>query len=297
VSPHDDLLARYRGFLMQERGLAGRTTARYLRVARRFLAACSPGGGVTADSVTVAAALGFLTAECAGKSTGWAGCVAVAVRSLLRFLHLEGLICGPLAQAVPMPAQWRLAALPKAAGTDVPAALLASCDRESAAGRRDYAVLMLLSRLGLRAGEVAALQMSDIGWRDGTLRVHGKGPRIDVLPLPADAGQAIADYVRRGRPLVAGGALFRRIGAPRGGLDPSAVTGIVYRACDRAGLPRTGAHRLRHTAAVTMLGGGASLPQIAQVLRHSSLATTAIYAKADRQALAALARPWPGGAA
>lgn len=296
-SAQDVLLARYRGYLMQERGLGERTTARYLRVARRFLTACSPDGDVAADSVTAAAALGFLTAECAGKSSGWAGCVTVAVRSLLRFLHLEGLIAGPLAQAVPMPARWRLAALPKTVGPDVLAALLASCDRGTAAGRRDYAVLMLLARLGLRAGEVAELQLADVGWHDGTLRVRGKGPRTDVLPLPADAGQAIADYVRDGRPRIAGGALFWRVGAPPGGLEPTAVTGIVYRACDRAGLPRAGAHRLRHTAAATMLGGGASLPQIAQVLRHASLETTAIYAKADRQALAALARPWPGGAA
>jgi integrase/recombinase XerD len=296
-SPGDVLLARYRRYLVQERGLAEQTTTRYLRVARRFLTACSPGSDLVADSVTAAAAFGFLTAECEGKSSGWAGCVTVAVRSLLRFLHLDGLIARPLAQAVPMPAQWRLAALPKTVAPGVLAALLASCDRGTAAGRRDYAVLLLLSRLGLRAGEVAALQLCDVGWRDGTLRVRGKGSRIDVLPLPADAGEAIADYVRGGRPRQAGGPLFRRIGAPHGGLEPSSVTGIVYRACDRAGLPRTGAHRLRHTAAATMLGGGASLPQIAQVLRHASLATTAIYAKADRQALAALARPWPGGAA
>ncbi len=296
-SPEDALLARYRGYLVQQRGLAEQTTARYLRVARRFLTACSPGGDVTADSVTAPAALGFLTAECAGKSTGWAGCVTVAIRSLLRFMHMDGLIAGPLAQAVPMPAQWRLAALPKTVAPDALAALLASCDRRTAAGRRDYAVLLLLSRLGLRAGEVAALQMPDVGWRDGTLRVHGKGTRIDVLPLPAYAGEAIGDYVRDGRPRQAGGPLFRRIGAPHGGLEASSVTGVVYRSCDRAGLPRAGAHRLRHTAATAMLGGGASLPQIAQVLRHASLDTTAIYAKADQQALAALARPWPGGAA
>ena len=296
-SPHDVLLGRYRGYLAQERGLAERTTVRYLRVARRFLTACSPDGGVTADSVTAAAALGFLTGECAGKSAGWAGCASVAIRSLLRFLHLEGLIAVPLAQAVPMPAQWRLAALPKTVGQDALSALLTSCDRESAAGRRDYAVLVLLARLGLRAGEVAALRLSDVGWRDGTLRVRGKGSRLDVLPLPADAGEAIADYVRGGRPRQAGGALFRRIVAPHGGLEATSVTGIGYRACDRAGLPRAGAHRLRHTAATAMLDGGASLPQIAQVLRHASLATTAIYAKADRRALAALARPWPGGAA
>jgi integrase/recombinase XerD len=296
-SPAERLLDRYRGYLLQERGLSPGTAARYLRLARRLLSSCRPAGDSPAGGVTAAAALAFLTAECAGKSAGWAGCATVAVRSLLRFLHLDGLIPGPLAQAVPMPAQWRLAALPEPAGPDALAALLDSCDRDTPAGRRDYAVLLLLSRLGLRAAEVSALQMPDVGWRDGTLLVHGKGSRTDMLPLPADAGEAIADYVRNGRPRVAGGPLFRRASAPAGGLTPTTVTGIVYRACDRAGLPRMGAHRLRHAMATAMLGGGASLPQIAQVLRHASLETSAIYAKADKKALAALARPWPGGAA
>jgi integrase/recombinase XerD len=296
-SPAERLLEKYRGYLLQERGLSPGTAARYLCLARRFLGSTPPAGDSPARGVTAAAALAFLTAECAGKSAGWAGCATVAVRSLLRFLHLDGLIPGPLAQAVPMPARWRLAGLPEPAGPDAVAALLASCDRDTSAGRRDYAVLVLLSRLGLRAAEVAALQMSDVGWLDGTLRVHGKGSRTDVLPLPADAGEAVADYVRDGRPRVPGGPLFRRTGAPPGGLTPTTVTGIVYRACDRAGLPRMGAHQLRHGVATAMLGGGASLPQIAQVLRHASLETSAIYAKADKSALAALARPWPGGAA
>ncbi|GAA4984713.1 site-specific recombinase XerD [Nonomuraea thailandensis] len=295
MSSRDELLARYRRYLMQERGLAEGTTTRYLTVARRFLAASPPDEHV--GGVSAAAALAFVTAECAGKSTGWAGCVTVAVRSFLRFLHLDGLIAGPLAQAVLMPAQWRLSALPNATEPEAVAALLASCDPGTIAGRRGYAVLVVLARLGLRAGEVAALQLSDVGWRDGTLRVRGKGSRVDVLPLPADVGQAIGDYVRGGRPRQADGALFRRIGAPHGELEGCAVTNIVYRACDRAGLPRAGAHRLRHATATAMLNGGASLPQIAQVLRHTDLSTTAIYAKADRQALGMLARPWPGGAA
>ena len=290
-------LERYRGYLLRERGLAERTAVRYVQVARRFLASCSPDGGACVQGVSAASAIRFLTAECAAHSAGWAGCVAVALRSLLRFLHLEGLIGQPLAQAVPTPAGWRLAGLPKAITPSALSALLASCDRGSAAGRRDYAVLLLLARLGLRAGEVAALQMADVGWREGTLRIRGKGPRLDLLPLPADVGLALAGYVRDGRPRLAGGALFRRVVAPHGCLSPTSVTGIVYRACDRCGLPHSGAHRLRHTAATQMLGAGASLPEIAQVLRHASLASTAIYAKVDRKALAGLARPWPGGAA
>jgi integrase/recombinase XerD len=296
TAPLDELLDRYSAYLLRERGLAGGTARRYMDLARRFLLSCPQSGDLPAGGVTAVAAWAFLTAECAGKSAGWAACVTVAVRSLLRFLHLEGLIAGPLAQAVPMPAQWRLAALPEPVEADALGAMLGSCDQDTPAGRRDYAIVVLLSRLGLRAAEVAGLRLADVGWRDGTLLVRGKGSRTDVLPLPADAGTAIAGYVRGGRPLEAGGALFRRACAPHGGLAPATVTGIVYRACDRAGLPRAGAHRLRHAAATAILAGGASLPQVAQVLRHASIETTAIYAKADRKALAALARPWPGGA-
>jgi integrase/recombinase XerD len=296
-SPLEVFLDRYRGYLLRERGLEQRTAARYVHVARRFLTSCARHGDAGLAGVNAEAAVRFLTAECAARSPGWARCVAVALRSLLRFLHVEGLIGQPLAQAVPTPAGWRLAGLPKALAPAALSALLAGCDRQSAAGRRDYAVLLLLARLGLRAGEVAALQMADVGWREGRLRVRGKGRRVDLLPLPPDVGRALADYVRNGRPQAAGGTVFRRIVAPHGPVAPTTVTGIVYRACDRAGLPRAGAHRLRHTAATQMLRAGASLPEVAQVLRHASTASTAIYAKVDRQALAALARPWPGGAA
>ena len=289
------LLNRYHAYLLQERGLAAGTAARYLRLAGRFAASCPPGGNSPAGGVTAAAALAFLTAECAGKSVGWAGCATVAVRSFLRFLHLDGVLDAPLAQAVPMPAQWRLAGLPDPVGPDQLAALLAGCNRDTPVGLRDYAVIVLLSRLGLRAAEAAALQLADVGWRDGTLLVHGKGSRADVLPLPPDAGTALAGYVRGGRPPRAGGPLFLRACAPPGALSPAGISTIVYRACDRAGLPPAGAHRLRHFAATAMLGAGATLPQIAQVLRHSDTETTMVYAKADRKALEALARPWPGG--
>src|SRR5258706_325492 len=185
---------------------------------------------------------------------------AACVGEVFAQRRVRGLKCHISPKAVPMPAQWRLASLPDPIGPNALAALLASCDRDTPAGRRDRAVLVVLSRLGLRAAEAAALQLSDVGWRDGTLRVRGKGSRTDVLPLPADAGSAIADYVRGGRPPVAGGPLFHRICAPPAGLSPTGVTSIVYRACERAGLPRAGAHRLRHAAATAMLGGGASLP-------------------------------------
>jgi integrase/recombinase XerD len=170
--------------------------------------------------------------------------------------------------------------------------LLASCDRRRTIRRRDYAILVLLSRLGLRRGEVAAIGLEDIDWRAGLLLVRGKGSRQDVLPLPVDVGEALVSYLRR-RPRCESRALFVRITAPLQGLAPHTIGWIVREACTRAGLPRVGAHRLRHTAATEMLQAGASLAEIGQVPRHREQKTTAIYAKVDRRALRALARPWP----
>jgi site-specific recombinase XerD len=290
-TPVEAFLERYRSCLLRERGLGEATVARYFYVAGQFLRFCSGGEGLKLAAVSASAATKFLTAQCAAHSSGWAKAVAVALRCMLRFLHVEGLISAPLAQAVPTPAGWAGASLPKALKPTDLAAVLVSCDRGSGVGRRDYAVLVLLARLGLRAGEVASLRMGDVDWADGEVRVRGKGPRVDVLPLPADVGRAVADYVTQGRPRARGGALFRRAVAPHEGLNPTSVTGIVYRACERAGLPRVGAHRLRHTAATEMLRGGASLAEIAQVLRQHTPAATALYAKVDRQALGTLAQP------
>jgi integrase/recombinase XerD len=294
-TPLELLLSRYHRFLLQERGLVKGTAARYVHIARKFFATCSRDATFDLGQVSAPAAVAFLIAEGGVRSAAWSKAVAVALRSLLRFLHVEGLIEAPLADAVPTPASWRAAALPEALEPSQLAALLASCNRRSVAGRRDYAVQLLLGRLGLRAGEVAGLELADVDWREGTIRVRGKGRRVDVLPLPADVGRALADYVRRGRPRTDHRAVFCRIGAPHGPLSPTSVTGIVYRSCDRAGLARVGAHRLRHGVATHMLRGGASLPDIAQVLRHASIATTAVYAKVDHLALGDLAQPWPGG--
>jgi site-specific recombinase XerD len=172
--------------------------------------------------------------------------------------------------------------------------LLASCDRATVTGRRDYAVLLLLSRLGLRAGEVAGLGLDDIDWRRSEITVVGKGDRAERLPLPADVGAAIAAYLRAGRPdTAAGRAVFIRVHAPHRALTPGGVTALVFDAAQRAGLGTIHAHRLRHTAATAMLRAGAPLVEVGQVLRHRSALTTAIYAKVDRDALAVLARPWP----
>jgi integrase/recombinase XerD len=287
------LVERFGQFLLIERALTIGTTRNYQQVAARFLSACSSAGVEVADidAVVIAA---FVTGQCSGKTKGWAKQLTKCLRSFLRFLFVENLTGMSAANLVPSAAGWSLASLPKALTSEALAAMLSGCDRDTAAGRRDYAVLVLGARLGLRAGEISGLDLEDIGWMVGELRVRGKGRRVDVLPVPADVGDALADYVRYGRRLERG-ALFRRIGAPHGRLHPSTVTGIVYRACDRAGIARAGTHRLRHTAATLMLRGGGSLPEIAQVLRHQSPNTTAIYAKVDDRMLSELARPWPGG--
>jgi integrase/recombinase XerD len=220
--------------------------------------------------------------------------LVTALRSLLRFLHVEGLIEQPLAAAVPSVATWKLAGLPKTVDADQVAALLASCDQRSVAGRRDFAILTVLVRLGLRAGEVAALRLDDIDWRRGEITVRGKGNRCERLPLPADVGQAIVAYLSAEHPAAtAGREVFGRVRAPRGALTRVTVTQTVASAAKRAGLPPIYAHRLRHTAATGMLRAGGSLHEIGQVLRHRHALTTAIYAKVDIDALRVLARAWP----
>jgi integrase/recombinase XerD len=287
----DVLLERYRGYLVGERGLAPGTVRYYLDEARGFLAGRERGLG----ELSAAEVSGFVAAECRRRGTGSAKILVTALRSVLRFLVVEGLVMPGLQDAVPAVAGWRGGGLPKALPDGQVAALLAACDRGTATGRRDFAVLVLLSRLGLRACEAAALELDDIDWRDGTVTIRGKGRRDERLPLPPDAGEALAGYLRDGRP--AGGAgrrVFLASRAPGGGMSPSAVKAVVRYACRRAGIAEAGAHRLRHSAATGMLRAGAPLAEIGQVLRHRSVSTTAIYAKVDHAALGQLAVPWPG---
>lgn len=191
-------------------------------------------------------------------------------------------------------AGWRLASLPRGLDTAVVERLLRSCDRGTIVGRRDYAILTMLARLGLRGAEVAALELGDVDWLSGEVVIRGKGNRMERLPLPASVGEALAAYLTESRPRLRAATLFLTVRAPCQGLSPAAVRAIMGRACGRAGLDRVGAHRLRHSLATEMLRAGASLPQIGQVLRHRSQLATSIYAKVDDNALRALARPWPG---
>ena len=293
-------LERYRRYLKVERGLGNGTARGYVDAVRPFLRGRASSDGLALNLADLSAAdiIGFVVARCPDQSRGAAKLTVSALRSLLGFLHVEGLIERPLAMAVPAVAAWRLAGLPKGLEAAEVGSLLASCDRGTVNGRRDFAVLTMLVRLGLRAGEVATLRLDDLDWRAGEIVVSGKASRVERLPLPADVGEAVAEYLRHGRPATAQGrAVFVRVKAPHRALGSGGVTQIVAAAARRAGLGRLHAHRLRHSAATQMLRAGASLLEIGQLLRHRRAATTAIYAKVDREALRTIARPWPTGVA
>ena len=293
ASAEEKLLGRYRAYLVEERGLVPAVVSQFLKAAALFLEQY-PGAAVGQPGPDAAAVSAFCARELPRRGRAGAANLAAALRSFLRFLHLEGVVGAPVAQAVPAVANRKGCGLPRALPPAAVARLLASCDRRTRLGRRDYAMLMLLARLGLRAGEVASMSLDDLGWRAGELTVHGKGGRDDRLPLPSDVGAALAAYLRS-RPRVKTRAVFLRAIAPIGAITPAAVTWAVYTACERSGVPRAGAHRLRHSLATQMLGAGSSLAEVGQVLRHARVATTAIYAKVDYRALDALVLPWPGG--
>ena len=288
------ILAAYRGYLVKERGLGRSTIDHYERSARLFLVAQSQAAALDLSRLGPADITKFVARECRARNVASAKNLVAALRSLLRYMHVTGLIKGPLASVVPSVAGRQGSTLPRGLDARHVDRLLASCDQSRDIGRRDFAILTIFSRMGLRAGEVAALQLDDIDWRSGEIMIRGKGDRWERLPLPDDVGQALAQYVLFGRPRREGGALFLKVIAPRGALASGGVRAVLTYACDRTGLPRVGSHRLRHTAATEMLRHGASLVEVAEVLRHRRLQTTAIYAKVDRIGLRTLAPVWPG---
>jgi site-specific recombinase XerD len=292
-TPTDVLLAAFGRYLRSERGLEAGTTAAYVACAARFLSRYAPGReleGLTARDVT-----GAVLAESATHSVASTRYFIGGLRAFLRFCCLEGLAEYDLsAAALPITGR-RTSSIPRGIGPTDARALLHSCDRRRAVGRRDFALLVTLLRLGLRASEVSALALDDIDWRAGEFVVHGKGRRTDRLPMPADVGEAIADYLRRGRPTTARREVFLRVIAPVAPLSGDGISSVVRRACQRAGVPPVGAHRLRHSLACAMVRSGVPLPEIGGVLRHRSLASTTIYARVDLDALRRLARPWPSG--
>jgi integrase/recombinase XerD len=297
ATPVDALVASYRGYLLAERGLAAGTVAQYLRRARVFLSWLPTPIEASLASLIAEQVTTFIMVWCPGHGAADAKMMVTALRSLLRFLHVTGRVSVPLGGAVPSVPGWRRIRLPQMIGTDQVARVLAGCNRSSPAGLRDFAVLVLMARLGLRAGEVGALQLSDVDWQAGLLTVRGKGNRLDVLPLPVDVGEATAAYLQHGRPRTpARPHLFVCAVAPFGPLHTNTIISIVHRACRRADIPAFGPHRLRHAVACDLLAVGASLEEIGQLLRHSEQATTSQYAKVDLARLGGLVMPCPIGA-
>lgn len=294
LSPTQTLLCSFEHYLLVERALSAGTVRGYVDHARKFLDGLPPGsavGEVTAADVTTALRRVADVVSVAAAQNFRAG-----LRAFLRFCFTEGILGVDLSGAALAVTGRRRVCLPRGIEPAQARALLSSCDRRTALGRRDHAMLVVLLRLGLRAGEAARLRLDDLDWRAGELVVRGKGARLDRLPMPVEVGEAITAYLRRGRPRSDRREVFLRARAPFNPIATGTVGSTVRRACRRAGICEVGPHRLRHTLACEMVSAGVPLVQIGQVLRHKSLQSTGIYARVDLDTLRGLAAPWPGGA-
>ncbi len=295
----EQLIGRYERFLLDERNLVPNSIAHFRLFARRFLTERFGDRSLKLSTLRAPDVTAFIQRHAHDHGPFYARHLVRTTRSFLRYLQYKGLVDADFSLAVPKVARWRLSTLPKHLPATQVRQVLRHCDRKTALGRRDYAILLLLARLGLRAGEVVKLRLEDIDWETAQITVCGKGGRWSELPLPADVAKAIAHYLRHDRPRCASRRLFIREYAPIDGFHgANAIASLVKRALKRAGVvsARKGAHLLRHSLATDLLRKGASLDEIGEVLRHRSSDTTAIYAKVDLKSLRALALPWPGGA-
>jgi integrase/recombinase XerD len=298
-TPAERCADAYALYLRDARALTRATIVNYVPFVRGFLADRFGAGPVRLTQLKAHDVVRYVQQQARQLHLKRAKLLTSALRSFLRYARYRGEVALDLAAAVPIVANWSMSSIPRAIGADQIRRLLASIDRHTAIGRRDYAIVLLLARLGLRAGEVAFLELEDIDWDLGQVSVRGKGNQRTALPLPPDVGAAIAVYLRRGRPRSTSRRVFLRSKAPiRGFLNPIAIASIIRHALHRAGIqaPTKGAHQFRHALATQMLRQGASLTEIGEILRHHTLQTTTIYAKVDLKALRTLALPWPGGA-
>lgn len=296
VTSVDVMLEGYRTYLVSERALLPSTVGIYLWNARLFMSVACENDPTRLGSLTVAEVARFVStvAECRRASS--VNTIVVSVRSLLRWCHATGVIATPMAQATPWLARGRVSTLPRMVTPGAVGLLLSSFDRSTLIGARDYAMVTVFARMGLRVGELVAVEVDDIDWRRGELSVRSKGGWRDPLPVPVDVGEAITAYLSaRGRDDTFR-EVFLRVRAPWGPLTPTAVRAVVRRGCARVGLPDLCTHRLRHAVAGDLLAQGADLVEIGQLLRHHDLATTAIYARVDVASLAPVAQPWPRSA-
>ena len=296
--PRQNVTHQFRRYLLQDRGLSTATLQNYVPFIDQFLSERFRNKTLNLSTLRAADVTGFVQRHAHRFSPGRAKLLVTALRSFFRYLRHRGEISLDLAACVPTVPNWSSSTVPKFLPPGTVQRVLSRCDRQTPLGRRNYAILLLLARLGLRAGEVVALNLEDIDWEAGQMTVHGKGGRSTQMPLPTDVGEAIAVYLRNGRPRCFSRRVFIRAKAPLGGFASSvAICVIVMRALQRAGVesPRKGAHLFRHTLACDLLRQGCSLDEIGELLRHQSPNTTAIYAKVDLAALHSLALPWPGG--
>jgi integrase/recombinase XerD len=302
VSVGDALLQNYKDYLRRDRGLTENSLLVYVPFIRDFLAAqTTQTGSVAPKSFGALIIRNFILEHTLDRSSEYARLLCTALRSFFRFLLLCGQTSRDLSNAVPMFRKYRQSVPPAFLSPSEVEQVLAT-PGSTLSGRRDHAILLLLARLGLRGGEVVALELDDIRWRAGEIVVRGKGQMVDHLPLLSDVGEALALYIHEDRGVSASRRIFLRTWAPRTGLTgPAAVGHIVRRALAQAGVRRSGrgaAHLFRHGLATKMIRNGASMSEIAEVLRHRSQTTTAIYAQVSFEALRAVALPWPitGGA-
>jgi site-specific recombinase XerD len=300
MSALDQLQLRFAQHLTEQRGLRPKSVRQYLFHSRRFLVERFADGPLSLSELNAQDIVRCILRQARIVSPHAARCMAKALRSLLRFLQQSGEIVIDLAARVPSVANWNLSALPKYLLPQQVNLVLRKSNQDDPIVRRDRVILLLLARLGLRAAEIVDMRLDDIDWEAGELTVRGKGGRLDKLPLPRDVGRALAHYLKQLRPPCTCRKVFIRSAAPHEGLaDSAAVDIVVQRALRRAGIspPNRGAHLFRHSLATQMLRNGASMSEIAKVLRHQSESSTAIYAKVDLSALRSIAQPWPGGAA
>jgi site-specific recombinase XerD len=299
ATPAECLQREFRLYLRQERALAATTQAAYTAFVSEFLTERFGAGPVDLSRLCAANITRFVRRRASTIQSKRVQLMTTALRSFLRFARYRGDIEKDLAACIPAVANWKQSTVPRALPPDQVEQVLDSVDRKTTIGRRDYAILLLLARLGLRAGEIKALTLEDLDWQEGLITVRGKAGRFSQLPLPRDVGAAIADYLQHGRSTASSRCVFLRAKAPAGGFRGQCGIGsIVRHRLERAGIdsPRKGAHQFRHALACQMLKQGASLSEIGELLRHRSPQTTAIYAKVDLDSLAALALSWPGGA-
>ena len=294
--PAECLIEEFSGYLLHDRALAEITVQDRCSDVRSFLAARFGIGCVDVDRLSVSDLQDFVLDYARDRAPKSTQSLSTSLRSFLRFLYLRELISEELADHVPSVVCWRQTTPPKWLPDEDVERVLNCCDRHAATGQRNYAILLLLARLGLRAGEVRLLELDDIRWEAAEISVRGKGPRRKRFPLPGDVGEAIAAYLKNARPRCDSRRVFLRAVAPYRGLGPSTVGTIVSAALRRAGLnpPMKGAYLFRHSLATHMLRHGATLTEIGQILHHAHPDTTSIYAKVDIDGLRGLAMPWPG---